>query len=221
MKINNEHFLVSYYKNKQSRYPTQVDLFKILLTHQFKNLVSELRSYGYHSEKYDEFKLLKMPIILGNGTCNIGQSKTAENIRINPTIIIDVDLEDNPTLLDKYTLSDWKCEFMNQDDAILALTSCGGCGLMILHRLSDSVTKETYIKYYKKLEKRYKEQYGIIIDDSCKNVNRLRYVTFDDDYYVNEIYNALELTEEDLQENNKESKQEQNYNTNTNIVLYI
>ena len=219
MKIQNDKFLVSYYDSKFSRIPKQVDLFQILLTQQFKYLTDELRSYEYHSEKYDEFKLTKMPIILGNGICQYGQQKTAENIRINPTIIIDVDLEDNPTLIDKYTLSDWKCEFMNQDDAILAITSCGGRGIMILHRLSDSVTKETYIKYFKKLERRYKEKYGIVIDDSCKNVNRLRYVTFDDDYYVNEIYNALELTEEDLQENNKESKQEQNYNTNTNIVF--
>lgn len=214
MIISKDKFIVSFYKNKFSRYPKQVELYKILLTHEFKDLVAELRKLKYHSEEYDEFKMMKMPIILGNGTCNIGQSKTAENIHINPTIIIDVDLQDNPELLTKYSLEDWKFELINQQDAIMVLKSCGGYGLMIVHRLSDSVDKSTYIKYFKKLEKRYKEKYGIVIDASCKNVNRPRYVTFDDSPLYNQIYSPLELTEEDM--NNNIEK----YNSNNSNLVY-
>lgn len=214
MIIQNDKHIVSLYKNINDRYPTNVNVLQALMTYEFKKDINILRSYKYHSKEYNEFKT-RLPCILANGTCERGKAKSAENVRINPTIIIDVDLEDNPHLLKNMSLIDWKYILAEQQDVIFICLSCGGSGLMILHRLSDSVTKETYIKYYKELEKRYKDKFGLTIDESCKNVNRLRYVTYDPDCIYNQIYEPLEIEiEEPIKETSSYKK-----DNNINIIF--
>ena len=217
MWIKNDNITVSIYPNKMSKSPNNVSLLKAIMTYEFKDMISELRSYEYHSEEYDEFKLTKLPMFWC-GTFGEGESKTIENINLSPIIIIDIDLQDNPLLLKNYSLMDWKYTLLNQNDVILVALSSGGRGLFVVHRLSDDVDKSSFIHYFNKLKKRYKEEWGLVIDNACKNVNRGRYVTYDPDVVYNQIYEPLELNDDDIK---IAIKQTNNIKQRNNIDLSV
>ena len=196
MLINKDNIIVSAYTSKYSKSPIHTNLLHCIFTREHKELIDELRSYEYHSEQYDEFKITRLPM-WWNGIYYEDEEKTIDNIRIAPVIIIDIDLQDNPHLTDKFTLDDWKYELININSTICVALSCGGSGLFVVHRLDDNVTKENFIKYFKKLEKYYKDTYNIVVDESCKNPNRGRYVTYDDHIVYNQIYDQLTIDDEE------------------------
>lgn len=217
MLIKSDNIIVSAYSNKMSKSPNNVNLLKAIMTHECKDLITELRSYEYHSEEYDELKLTRLPMFWC-GTYNEGQAKTIENINLAPIIIIDIDLQDNPSLIKTYSMMDWKYSLIEQNDAIVVALSSGGKGLFVVHRLSDKVDKQSYIYYFNKLKKRYKEEFGLVIDESCKNANRGRYVTYDPDLLYNQIYEPLELEDSDIKEPIK--KQSSNVSISFNNDTY-
>lgn len=214
--MRNETFWVSIYKNKYSsslKSRSNVPLDWLITTDKFKEYVEEVRKYPYKSQEYMDAKDCGI-IATINGTIEAGLPKSKENITINPTICIDIDYQDNKILFDTYTLDDIK--YMLADfPSVMYISRSVGYGLMVIHRLSDSVTKDNYIDYFNELKYIYKKN-NIIIDDSCSNVNRLRYVSYDDFVLKNEIYEPYEL--QGLVERQSEVKQISNENIKIDII---
>lgn len=88
-------------------------------------------------------------------------------------ICMDIDQQNNPDLQtkrqalieDKYTYS--------------VFTSTGGYGLAVLFRIDS----EKHLDAFLGLSKYIADNYHLIVDESCKDVTRLRYVSFDPDLY--------------------------------------
>lgn len=187
----NDKIKISYYKNKESRYPVNIDLFDVFTLDFLKQDIEKLRAYEYHSEKYDTFKQ-GLPQYTVSSTFKDGQSKTIKNAKINPVICIDIDYQDNKNVFKNVDIEDVKYQLINNTSVMAVYLSCGGRGLCVIHRLSDSVTKETFNKYFKELEYLY-STIGITIDSKCGNVNRLRFVSYDENVLINDIYEPYEL----------------------------
>lgn len=107
--------------------------------------------------------------------------KTEENLdRPSGMLCIDIDGKDNPGIdLNAFALT------MRKDPSVIMISkSASGEGLMIIHRIEvrkESAPEDLRLHFYE-LESIYKDS-GIIIDDACKNINRLRYATHDPDLY--------------------------------------
>ena len=102
--------------------------------------------------------------------------------------------------------------------------SVSGNGLFAIIVIKD---KERFADYFKCLEKIMLEKHNVKIDSQCKNINRLRFVSYDEKIIngewlkdeVEEFDEVIEVEEENLFENieiNKENKKFDNENVNTN-----
>ena len=105
-------------------------------------------------------------------------------------ICIDIDGKDNPgTDLNAFALT------MRKDPSVIMISkSASGEGLMIIHRIEvrEGSAPDDLRLHFFELESIYKES-GIVIDDACKNINRLRYATHDPDLYAIEDPHHAEI----------------------------
>jgi predicted P-loop ATPase len=122
-----------------------------------------------------EYKNLKATsqVILGSCVMNDGE-KTASNIKqMNGLIVIDIDVNINNDTI----------EMLKKDKYSFILhRSFGGEGVCIFVKINS----EKFIDSFNGLADYYFKNYGIVIDQSCKNPNRLRYISYDPDLYLNE-----------------------------------
>lgn len=204
----NDKFNVCLYGSKGSKYFSNVDLDELLNCDTYKQIIEELRKQQYKSEKYDAIKN-DLPQFTASAKFEQGKGKTVENAKVLPLICIDIDLNDNKEWFEHYTIEDtkylidtWFCSARN-----ISL-SCGGKGLFVIHRLSDKVTKDTFRDYFNELKILYKRR-GIVIDAQCANVNRLRFVSYDDFVLNKEIYTPYEL--QGLKEENENIEKNYDY----------
>lgn len=124
--------------------------------------------------KYKAIKS-KCPCVTGSMTSDFKGRDKNHIDKVNGYIVIDIDDEVNESLInelkaDKYT-------------AILH-RSFGGDGICIFIRINANI--DSFKNSYLYLEKYYFDTYGVVTDRSCKDVTRLRYISFDPDIFVNE-----------------------------------
>jgi hypothetical protein len=124
----------------------------------------------------EEYKKLKSKskVVTGSAVLNDGD-KSEKNIKsLNGLIVIDIDGQLNDDLKnDKYTYIYHK--------------SFGGDGLCIFVRINPDKFEDSF----NGLADYYFKNYNVTIDQACKNKNRLRYVSFDPDIYVNDNANKF------------------------------
>ena len=125
-----------------------------------------------NSEKYKELKS-KCPVITGSAIMNEG-SKNADNIKsLNGLIVIDID----------QNISDAVVSQLKSDRYSFMLhRSFGGDGICIFVKINPEKFQESF----NGLADYYFKNYSIFIDQACKNKNRLRYISYDPDLYLNE-----------------------------------
>lgn len=114
-------------------------------------------------------------------SCVTGKDKT-EIKSVNNLIAIDIDKQDN-----NREMSDIFNQLKMLNYISYAGKSVSGKGLYCIIPILDA----NNIKDYFEAIKKEFEEMGIIIDKNCSNVNRLRFYSFDEDYYINpnaEIY---------------------------------
>lgn len=129
------------------------------------------------AKEYNEFKSkAEVPSITGSCIMNSKEGKNHTNIEeLNGLMLIDIDAKDQsdpiPTELlrkDPYTFIMHK-SFSGDSYVIFVKTSCKD--------------KDKYKFYYRAAATYYLEKYGVVIDGSCSNPNRLRYISADPDLY--------------------------------------
>lgn len=118
--------------------------------------------------------------------CPIGGSAKAENVEhVNNLIAIDLDAKDNEGV----TIEEMRKRINSLPYVMYSSLSVGGKGMYALITISES-NKNDFKGVFKALEEDF-IKLGLKLDSSCVNVNRERYMSYDDDEYWNkqcEIY---------------------------------
>ena len=119
----------------------------------------------------EKYKKLKMgsKCVTGSAVLNEGE-KTEKNIKsLNGLIVIDIDGQINEELkYDKYSY--------------VTHRSFGGDGMCIFVRINPDKFEDSF----NGLAQYYYSEYNVVIDQACKNKNRLRYLSYDPDIHVND-----------------------------------
>lgn len=103
--------------------------------------------------------------------------KTAKNlVEHSGFLCIDVDAKDQIAQVSKDVLKDDPYTYAIHDSI------SGNGGFVVLVKIDPNKHLDAFLG----LEKYYFVNYSIVVDKSCKNVNRLRFVSFDADLYQNE-----------------------------------
>lgn len=118
--------------------------------------------------------------------CPIGGSAKAENVKhVNNLIAIDLDAKDNEGV----TLEEMRTKINSLPYVMYSSISVGGKGMYALIAILEE-NKNDFKGVFKALEEDF-IKLGLKLDSSCVNVNRERYMSFDDNEYWNtkcEIY---------------------------------
>lgn len=173
---------VSYYRNVQDVIGQQVTLAKILEGIRTGNngkwipAIEKLRSTQDEAEQKKHKGVL--PCFTASG---LFTRRSAEGLVVHSGfILLDFDDKDNPALSEQ---GDKIRQRLTEDKhtAFLFL-SCRGKGLAVGVRID----KIRHAESFKALENYYKETYGLIVDKGCKDVSRLRFVSYDMGIHINE-----------------------------------
>lgn len=105
-----------------------------------------------------------------------GDKKSENLIEHSGVICIDIDAKDQICNISKDKLKD------DQYTYILHDSISGNGGFVVIVKIDPEKHKEAF----EGLELYYFKNFNIVIDKSCKNVNRLRYISYDPDVYFNE-----------------------------------
>jgi predicted P-loop ATPase len=168
---------VSLYKSIKSTNPEQIlvnDYISDIRRGTWQDFVIEARVLkqqgdiaGYKAKK------LQAPCFTGSAIMNAGEKNTSNILSLNGYILIDIDCA-----IDNISLERLK----NDKYSSILHRSFGGDGVVIFVKIDHL----KFIESFEGLAQHYYSNYDIVIDASCKNTNRLRFISYDPDIFVNE-----------------------------------
>ena len=119
-------------------------------------------------------KILKTALAAVTISGTFKERKIEASIKHSERICIDIDSKQNPFIENwadlRTTLGSWK-------EVEFSALSASGQGAFVVIVIS---TPENHLEHFKALERSFKKL-GIIIDSSCKDIPRLRYMSYDSD----------------------------------------
>ena len=153
------------------------DYIDLIKNGKYQDLVLTARALKKEPEKYKELKNL-MPCITGSAIMNQGSKVESNILELNGLIVIDIDEDVNLQLLNK----------INEDKyTFVSHRSFGGDGLCIFVKINSN----KFLESFNELGQYYWDTFNIMIDQSCKNKNRLRFLSFDPYLFHNEKANKF------------------------------
>lgn len=161
------------YSNITDNVCKKANLKELLTTNKFKERIEQLRSIE-DKEEQKEFKKTLPNFTLSavfNGTRN-----NKNVIKYTNLICIDIDKQDNT--LGMNIIGDILKKI---DNIAFFAKSCRGNGYFAIIPIEQG---DRLKDHFKALQEDFKGL-GIILDKSCSDVTRVRYVTFDENYYIN------------------------------------
>ena len=138
-----------------------------------QSLVFEARANKNNEKKYKEIKS-KLPVITGSCLIKTDKGHHSANIQeMNGLILLDIDEEvDNEMRkkidADKYTF--------------ISNRSVSGTGLVVFVKINPNL----FVESFHQLSQYYYDTFNLYIDPSCKNANRLRFLSIDYEIFHNE-----------------------------------
>ena len=165
------HKKVSSFTNTLDKVPKTVYLDKVLM--ECENLqpkVKKLRSLQNEDDQ-KKYKTNSLPCFTTGGECSGGKEK-ANIVSYSGLLCIDVDHHDNLHLIDFKDFKTWvsKIEYVTY-----CAVSSRGKGYFLLIPISHP---ERYSEHFLSLERDF-ARCGVVIDPNCKNLNRLRFISYD------------------------------------------
>lgn len=177
-----DNYNVSYFKNfKDPNSTKEIALIDILdnnISIDTKTQINLLRKTATTPEQAQAIKL-NLPTFTPTGTFN--HRSTDGIINYNNLLSFDIDKQDNQDV----TVDVMKKIILNSGlkNYIYYLgLSCSGNGLWGLIKV-DGKTCD-YVNHFNAVEKDF-GKIGIIIDTSCKDISRQRFISTDDNYFIN------------------------------------
>ena len=128
-----------------------------------------------------------LPCITGSGTI-IG-TRADNNLKYhNGYIVIDIDYQDNQHFKEEYFSQLKEKVFRNINEVCYAGHFAGGAGYYLIIGIENPYRHKEYFNY---LANWFRYSEDINIDESGKNLSRLRYYSVDDNHYINESATIL------------------------------
>lgn len=168
--------IVSYYSGKKDNVGRKVCLKDIILTDKYKTMVEQVRSGKTVEDRRDIKKQLSdnIPAITISGTFSQRQTKYLEEY--SRLIAIDIDNKENQEIMPRVK------EILSQLDYVAYCgRSISGDGYFAIIPIENPLH---FKQHFYALEEEM-ATYGIVIDKSCKDITRLRYVSYDENHYYN------------------------------------
>lgn len=148
------------------------DYCEMIVKGKYQDLVLNARAVKKDEVKYKALKQ-KMPCITGSAIMNQGEKNKANIKELNGLIVLDIDDEVNLQLVNK----------INSDQyTFISHRSFGGDGLCVFIKINPN----KFLESFNELGQYYWDNFNLIIDQSCKNMNRLRFLSYDPYLYQNE-----------------------------------
>jgi len=165
----------SFYQNIKDLNKTDIDLenyIDIVKNGKYQDLVLTARSVKKDVQKYKELKN-QMPVITGSAVMNQGSKNASNILELNGLIVIDIDDNVDLQLLNK----------INEDKyTFVSHRSFGGDGLCVFIKINPN----KFLESFNEIGQYYWDTFNIMIDQSCKNKNRLRFLSYDPYIFQNE-----------------------------------
>lgn len=140
----------------------------------YQNDVIRLR----HLPTEDEKKKYKAEnLAAATFSCICGEDKS-QVLERNDLIVIDIDYKDNVEKFEEVDARWWQMQLYNLPYVYASNVSASGKGIYLIIPI-DNPDDKTFKAHFKALERDFMNQLGIKIDKSCKNVNRLRFISWD------------------------------------------
>lgn len=175
---------VSYYDNYTNKKGEVITLKQALEMGgeaDVKSVIDKLRTIDKNTRK-DDYRTIKNTLPTFTPSCICGEDKGHIDT-LNKVICIDIDnVRDVEEVREKINTLPYVC---------YSSLSCGGNGLYCIIPIGEYKDKDGFKEYFTALQYEFANM-GIEIDNSCKNVNRLRIVSYDNKEYYN--YNAMVWT---------------------------
>lgn len=177
--MNKTPFL-SLYENKEAKENKSIsidDYISFVRVGNNSSLVIDARLARQqgNEELYKQIKYTS-PLVTGSCTFTSGEKKIAQNISsLNGLIIIDIDNDQVTDELKTRLQHDQHTYIMHQSFG-------GGQNYCIFVKIDSNRFEDSF----ENLAQYYFSTYGIKIDLACKNKNRLRFLSYDEEIYVND-----------------------------------
>ena len=170
---------------KQHKVLNESNLYNAIITGRIcKKEIEAVRSIDRQANE-SEYKQAKAKVLSFTPSC-VCQGETAKEVKeINPLIAVDLDAKDNENI----TIEEMRKKINSLPFVMYSSMSVGGRGMYALLPISES-NKNDFKGVFNALNEDFKAL-GLTLDGSCVNVNRERYMSYDDDEYWNtkcEIY---------------------------------
>lgn len=179
---------VSYFDNVFDKQGTTINLYDYLIDkdkkyyNKYSAIVDCIRMCKTDEERKQVKKDSNLPCITTSCVCGNDKSDIKE---VNNIICIDVDKQDNLTIMDKVPA------LVKQLSCVAYFSkSVSGTGYYCLIPIKHT---DLFKQHFNALQKDFSDM-GIVIDKSCSNANRLRYYSYDEDAYINinaEVYDTV------------------------------
>ena len=169
---------MSLYKSNTSKENNNITLFdyvNFIKAGTNQDLVIQARR-ALQKEGKDAYDLIKVKSMCVTGSCTImdHKSKTDSNIsEMNGLIVIDIDEKLNQEQYDR---------IRNDKYTHVIHRSFSGDNYCVFIKINS----EKFLDSFNCIAEYYFTNFDITIDQACKNRNRLRYLSYDPDIYVNE-----------------------------------
>jgi hypothetical protein len=165
--------MVTFFANTKTKESIDIEISDIigaLKSDKYKEIVLKYRSL-INAEEKRLFKANHVPAITISGVFN-GKS-SSDIVRHSGFIAMDFDsLDDIDTA---------KAELYADEYTTYGFESISGKGLCIVVKINP----DKHLDAFNGLEKYYFEKYGYSVDTATKNINRLRFITYDPQLYHN------------------------------------
>lgn len=168
----------SFYNNIKDTNKTDIDLnnyIDIIKNGKYQDLVLTARALKKEPSKYKDLKN-QMPCITGSAIMNQGSKVESNILELNGLIVIDIDEDVDLQLLNR----------INEDKyTFVSHRSFGGDGLCVFIKINSN----KFLESFNEIGQYYWDSFNIMIDQSCKNKNRLRFLSYDPYIFHNEKAN--------------------------------
>ena len=175
---------ISYYSNVEDNVGTEISLRDFLFCDKYKEQIKHIRSIT--DEELQKSLKKQLPLATISGT--FAPTRKAENLVVHSNLLcIDIDKKDN---LDVTWFDDLKHEWHNISQILYAGHSTRGEGWFAIFRIAYP---DKHKAQFEALQRDFASS-GLVIDRACKDVCRMRFISYDPEPYVNEaatLYNKV------------------------------
>ena len=175
---------ISYYSNVEDNVGTEISLRDFLFCDKYKEQIEHIRSIKDEEQQ----KSLKKQLPLATISGTFAPTRKAENLVSHSNLLcVDIDKKDNMSVP---CFDNLKNEWHNIPQILYAAHSVRGEGWFAIFHIAYP---EKHRAHFEALQRDFANS-GLVVDKSCKDVSRMRTISYDPEPYVNEaatLYNKV------------------------------